>query len=85
MQKKFFYASIFGSILTSSFNSQAKVSSFNEGEKIDYKILEQDPKNVTTYLVDKIEFQGLKNLDEELVRKYINIKKKSFKDSFSCD
>ena len=62
--------------LTSSFNTQAKVLNFREGEKIDYKLLEQDPTKTSTYLVDKIEFLGLKNFDEEYARALITIKEK---------
>jgi len=64
-----------GLAFTSSFNAQAKVLNFN-GKKIDYKLFEQDPTKVSTYIVDKIEFIGLKNFDEEFARKLITIKEK---------
>ncbi|MDR2401852.1 MAG: hypothetical protein LBD32_00030, partial [Cytophagales bacterium] len=73
MRKDFFCISLAIFIFSSSFSSHAKVASFPEQE-VDYEIFEQDPTNPTTYLVDKIEFRGLKNLDEELVRSFITIK-----------
>ncbi len=62
----------FLSIFTSQ--SLALESKFQKGAKIDYKILDQDPEKKQNYLVDKIEFQGLKNVDEGLLRSFLTIK-----------
>lgn len=76
MRKHYFYIPFINFIFVSSFQSNATVQRFGTREKIDYKIWEQDLNKTTTYLVDEIEFVGLQNVDEELLRNFIDIKEK---------